>query len=316
MPTFKQDKTRIIQIWGDILDAGFTSVPNILLRYRANLGIKPKHLSLIIDIMSFKWDKDSPFPSYSTLAHRAGIEERSIKRITQDLEELNLLIKDPRFDEETGAQITTIFDFRPLIKKLTGEMAKVESSIEHQEIYKGIHKEPRYDKNVMGGGDKNVTGGVTKKSWGGVTKMSPKEYTYINNITYGIGKKQNIRTSNQSRDARPSKKGLTDIKNSIFKTRLYELYDNMLGVKNINNIVEEGAYKALKEIFINRAYEISDIEDLMDIDLLVKNIKTNFPYSQIPKEPKKARSFYVRVLSNLVAQNIDLHISDIRGIST
>jgi len=146
--------------------------------------------------------------------------------------------------------------------------------------------------------------------------MSPKEYTYINNITYGIEKKQNNLTSNKTRHARPSKKGLTDIKNSIFRTRLYELYDNMLGVKTINNIVEEGAYKALKEIFINRAYKISDTENLMDIDSLVKNIKTNFPYSQIPKEPEKARSFYVRVLSNLVAQNIDLHISDIKEINT
>ncbi|MCH6574427.1 MAG: helix-turn-helix domain-containing protein [Bacteroidetes bacterium] len=124
MPTNKQDKTRIVQIWGDILDEGFTSVPNLLLRYRSSLGIKPKHLTLIIDIMSFKWDRYSPFPSYSTLAKRAGIEERSIKRITQDLEELYLLIKEPRFDEETGAQITTIFDFRPLVKKLTEEMLK------------------------------------------------------------------------------------------------------------------------------------------------------------------------------------------------
>nr|NIP30313.1 hypothetical protein [Candidatus Dadabacteria bacterium]NIQ17139.1 hypothetical protein [Candidatus Dadabacteria bacterium] len=118
----KQDKTRIVQIWGDILDEGFTSVPNLLLRYRSALGIKPKHLTLIIDIMSFKWDRYSPFPSYSTLARRAGVEERSIKRITQDLEELNLLIKEPRFNEETGAQITTIFDFRPLVKKLIEEM--------------------------------------------------------------------------------------------------------------------------------------------------------------------------------------------------
>ncbi len=157
MPTNKQDKTRIIQIWGDILDEGFTSVPNLLLRYRSSLGIKPKHLTLIIDIMSFKWDRYSPFPSYSTLAKRAGIEERSIKRITQDLEELHLLIKEPRFNEETGAQITTIFDFRPLVKKLTEEMLK-------SDLYQDTDKENDinlnnrgYDRNVTGGGDNNLT---------------------------------------------------------------------------------------------------------------------------------------------------------------
>ena len=34
MTTNKPDKTKIAQIWGDILDQGFTSVPNIPLRYR------------------------------------------------------------------------------------------------------------------------------------------------------------------------------------------------------------------------------------------------------------------------------------------
>lgn len=125
----KQDKSKIIQIWGDILDEGFTSVPNLLLRYRANLGIKPQHLVLIIDIMSFKWDSQNPFPSYSALAQRAGVAERSIMRLVQDLEEMNLLIRKPRFDEETGAQITTIFDFRPLVQRLIEEMRKTQ--LEH-----------------------------------------------------------------------------------------------------------------------------------------------------------------------------------------
>ncbi len=157
MPTNKQDKTRIVQIWGDILDEGFTSVPNLLLRYRSALGIKPKHLTLIIDIMSFKWDRYSPFPSYSTLAKRAGVEERSIKRITQDLEELHLLIKEPRFNENTGAQITTIFDFRPLVKKLTEEMHKQDFYEQPTEENTRDLENKGDDRIVMGGGDKNVT---------------------------------------------------------------------------------------------------------------------------------------------------------------
>jgi len=171
LSTNKQDKTRIVQIWGDILDEGFTSVPNLLLRYRSSLGIKPKHLTLIIDIMSFKWDRYSPFPSYSTLAKRAGIEERSIKRITQDLEELYLLIKEPRFDEETGAQITTIFDFRPLVKKLTEEMLKEDLYQDTGEENATNSKDRGHDRNATGGGgqkchgggDRNITGGGGQK---------------------------------------------------------------------------------------------------------------------------------------------------------
>ena len=128
MSGIKQDKTKIVQIWGEILDEGFTSVPNILLRYRSKIGLKPKHIMLIIDIMSYKWDAGYPFPSYSALSQRSGVEERSVKRITQDLEELGLLVKTPRFDSETGAQTTTVFDFRPLVKKLIQQLNGDEKS--------------------------------------------------------------------------------------------------------------------------------------------------------------------------------------------
>jgi len=180
MPDKKQDKTKIVQIWGEILDEGFTSVPNILLRYRSRIGLKPKHIMLIIDIMSYKWDSEYPFPSYSTLALRSGIEERSVKRITQDLEELGLLIKTPRFDDDTGAQVTTVFDFRPLVQKLIEEMNRGgdETFDEDDEEY-GVGRVSKenitperintkdsgklgHDKNVMGEGDKNVTQRIHK----------------------------------------------------------------------------------------------------------------------------------------------------------
>ncbi len=181
----KQDKTKIVQIWGEILDEGFTSVPNILLRYRSRIGLKPKHIMLIIDIMSYKWDAGYPFPSYSTLSQRSGVEERSVKRITQDLEELGLLVKTPRFDNETGAQVTTVFDFRPLIKKLIEEMNRDDEMVDStrnmadisnksHSLFKKKGSENRVfrggDKNVRGEGDKNVTGGVTELSRGGGDK--------------------------------------------------------------------------------------------------------------------------------------------------
>ncbi len=297
MPTNKQDKTRIVQIWGDILDEGFTSVPNLLLRYRSALGIKPKHLTLIIDIMSFKWDRYSPFPSYSTLAKRAGVEERSIKRITQDLEELHLLIKEPRFNEETGAQITTIFDFRPLVKKLIEEMHKQDFYEQSTEENKQNTGNRRDDRIVIGGGDKNVTGGVTKLSRGGVTKMSPKEDTYINKTqinkrTYSVKTKKN------------EKKVHTDLKNGIFKTRLYEIYDNLSEVKPLEDLVEEGAYKTIKEIMVNRMAEISEKTPKIDIDTIANLVKTGFPYSDVPKESKKARSFFVTTLCDMVIDSV------------
>ncbi len=127
--------------------------------------------------------------------------------------------------------------------------------------------------------------------------MSPKEYTYINktNInkrTYSIKQKKN------------NKKVHTDLKNGVFKTRLYEIYDNMSGVKSLEDIIEEGAYKTIKEIMVNRTVEMSENKHILDTDFIVKTVKNNFPYNDIPSKPLQARSFFVSKLCDLVVDNI------------
>ena len=327
----KQDKTKIVQIWGEILDEGFTSVPNILLRYRSRIGLKPKHVMLIIDIMSYKWDSKYPFPSYSTLAQRSGIEERSVKRITQDLEELGLLVKSPRFDEETGAQVTTVFDFRPLVQKLIEELNKGDEYDEEagfgsegeDEIgvgrlipeaavpEKNFNKKrtPKGgDKNVRGEGDKNVTRGVTILSPGGVTKMSPEENKYrkkINsigtlesNLTY-VGAKSGVSKAPNKEKERVRK----SIRDAIFRKRIFETYDNLVDIKPMEEIVEEGAHRACKDIAINRVLDIEEKGVTLDPSEVAREVRASFPYEGIPKgSESRARDFYVGTLCELVAE--------------
>lgn len=325
MPNVKQDKTKIVQIWGEILDEGFTSVPNILLRYRSQIGLKPKHIMLIIDIMSFKWDSGSPFPSYSTLSLRAGIEERSIKRITQDLEELGLLVKTPRFDEETGAQVTTVFDFRPLVQKLIEEMNKDQEQthldIENEALQgrgvvnrrqqkKAVNKRQNGDdKNVMGEGDKNVTRGVTETPPGGVTELSPEENKYIkkNNIvltlensrTYSKGRKSVNNTTEKTKE-RVSKY----FRESIFRNRIFELHDNLIDVKSVEDLVEEGAYRACKDVVVNRAKDFEKNGVHINPDEISKLVRKDFPYRDMPRQKTKARNFYTAAVCNMVAELI------------
>jgi len=320
----KQDKTKIVQIWGEILDEGFTSVPNILLRYRSKIGLKPKHIMLIIDIMSYKWDAGYPFPSYSTLSQRSGIEERSVKRITQDLEELGLLVKTPRFDNETGAQFTTVFDFRPLVRKLIEEM-NWDKELSNNEKYslgtanqdypeskKKVSKNRvfnRGDKNVRGEGDKNVTGGVTELSLGGVTEKSPKEYTNkkknINVLTpkerstYSRAKK-NEKNGNGKTKRRVS----IDFRDSIFRNRIFEIYDNLNDLKSTKDLVEEGIHRACKDVMVNRANDIEESKIDIDIKSVVSEVKNKFPYQDFPADKTKARNFYTATICNLVADSI------------
>ena len=317
MPNVKQDKTKIVQIWGEILDEGFTSVPNILLRYRSQIGLKPKHIMLIIDIMSFKWDSGSPFPSYSTLSLRAGIEERSIKRITQDLEELGLLVKTPRFDEETRAQVTTVFDFRPLVQKLIEEMNKdfeqtqpVRGGVEKLTPRKTANKRQKGgDKNVMGEGDKNVTRGVTETPPGGVTKMSPKEDTSIKknnsvltleyNRTYSRGDKETKNTAEKTK-----KRVSKYFRESIFRNRIFELHDNLADVKSLEDLVEEGAYRACKDVIVNRTKDFEKNGVYINPNKISKIVRREFPYREMPVRKAEARNFYTAAVCNIVADLI------------
>lgn len=311
----KQDKTKIVQIWGEILDEGFTSVPNILLRYRSKIGLKPKHIMLIIDIMSYKWDAGYPFPSYATLSQRSGVEERSVKRITQDLEELGLLVKTPRFDNETGAQVTTVFDFRPLVTKLIEELNRDKTSPDSSintvvTAKKKVNKNRGVkgdDKIVRGEGDKNVTGGVTELALGGVTKMSPKEYTNNNKIiskrtpeqnsTYDRAKKSLSNGKNKNRVSK-------DFRDAIFRNRIFEIYDNLNDLKSIKELVDEGTQRACKDLMVNRAkdFERSGVD--LDLKSIAKKVKNEFPYNEFPTNEKKARDFYTATICNLVANSV------------
>jgi hypothetical protein len=130
-----------------------------------------------------------------------------------------------------------------------------------------------------------------------VTELSPKEYTYIN-------KTQISKSTYSVKQQKNNKKVHAEIKNGIFKTRLYEIYDNMNGVKSIEDVVEEGAYKTIKEIMVNRMVELSEENPEIDIDLVANIVKTNFPYKKIPDEPQKARSFFVATVCDMVVDSM------------
>lgn len=307
MTVKQQDKTKIVQIWGDILDEGFTSVPNILLRYRSNLGIKPHHLALIIDIMSFKWDTENPFPSYSTLAQRADVTERGIRKTVHELERLNLLIRTQRFDEDSGAQITTIFDFRPLIQRLKEEMHKVGMEYELSTTDK--------TRTRRGEGELQFRGGRNYSSGGGRNCSSSKEYSYINK-THINKNKSTLKvksTENGKDDSLEMFPSITQgekervhwyFRNGIFRERLFEIYDNLHNIKSIEELVGEGAYKACKEIMVNRVNELSKNNIEVNPDQIAEEIKLEFPYSKIPKPYEKARSFFVATICTLTAEKI------------
>ena len=162
------------------------------------------------------------------------------------------------------------------------------------------------DKNVMGEGDKNVTRGVTKRAPGGVTKMSPKEDTYRRrnnsvltleeNITYSEGKKNSINGTKKTKE-RVNKY----FRESIFRNRIFEIYDNLEDIKSIQDLVQEGAHRACKDMLINRAKDFDKDGLNINPDKISKIARKEFPYNEMPERKSEARKFYTASICNLVS---------------
>jgi hypothetical protein len=165
------------------------------------------------------------------------------------------------------------------------------------------------DKNVRGEGDKNVTGGVTKLSRGRVTKMSPKEYTSNKkNIsiltpeessTYSSAKK-----SSKNGNTKIKKRVSIDFRDSIFRNRIFEIYDNLNDLKSIKELVDEGTQRACKDVMVNRAKDFEKLGVDIDMKSIVKKVRNEFPYSELPTNNTKARNFYTATICNMVADSI------------
>lgn len=98
----------------EILDAGFTTVPNLVLRHYAHLGITPAEMMFTIHVWEFWWTEREPYPALSTIAERMNMTRRNVRKYVQNLRDKGFLIVTERFDEH--GQTTSEYDFSPLIQ--------------------------------------------------------------------------------------------------------------------------------------------------------------------------------------------------------
>lgn len=78
--------------WGDAAGAGFTPVPNTLMRAQAKLGLSPTEVVVVLNILLHWWERDRmPFPSTPAIAKRSGLSVRTVQRSLKSLEEKGLI---------------------------------------------------------------------------------------------------------------------------------------------------------------------------------------------------------------------------------
>jgi len=140
--------------------------------------------------------------------------------------------------------------------------------------------------------------------------MSPKEYT-SNNKIISKGTPEKSSTYNRAKKTPSNGNGKTkegvsiDFRDSIFRNRIFEIYDNLYDIKSIKDLVDEGTQRACKDLMVNRAKDIEDLGIDIDMKSIVKKVKNKFPYNEIPSNDSKARNFYTATICNLVAESVN-----------
>ena len=106
-------------IWGTrILDEGFTSIPNILVRNYRSLGIEHGEWGLICTLLSYKHDNRDPFPEQETLAGHLQVSVRQVRKWTDSLVDKGLLRVGRRRHNQTKQFGALVYNLLPLINRV------------------------------------------------------------------------------------------------------------------------------------------------------------------------------------------------------
>ena len=107
--------------WGSttLFDEGFVGVPAAFLRYYTRLALSHGEAMFVLQLMSFKWNENAPFPSYKTLSQRMDITPEMARRHAKSLETKKLLTRVKRTGQSNA------FDLRPLTQALEATLQEL-----------------------------------------------------------------------------------------------------------------------------------------------------------------------------------------------
>lgn len=107
--------------WGKpLLAAGWTMLPNVMIRRLPALGIDAVDFAIITFLASFWFKADEPpFPRVRLIAESLSLDPRSVQRRISRLVKDGLLTRIPRYNDATGGRRSNAYSFEKLIAKAT-----------------------------------------------------------------------------------------------------------------------------------------------------------------------------------------------------
>lgn len=102
----------------DLIEAGYTILPSILITRQKALGLDPIHINILLVLMTYWWTADTlPYPSKKTMAEIIGVDESTVRRRIAEMEKWKFIKRVQRRVEHNRNQ-TNIYDFAGLIEAL------------------------------------------------------------------------------------------------------------------------------------------------------------------------------------------------------
>jgi hypothetical protein len=98
-----------------VLEAGHTSIPNLVLLHYAELGVTAGELVFMTLCLQLKWSKGNPHPSLATIAERMAVSRRQVRTYAASLKAKGLLAVEERIVPERG-QLSSVYDFTPFLE--------------------------------------------------------------------------------------------------------------------------------------------------------------------------------------------------------
>lgn len=112
-------ENRMEIIWGTrLLDEGFTSIPNILIRNYRKLKIEHGEYGFISQLLSYKHDARDPYPSRELLAENLCCSTRQIDKWVKSLRTKGLLRTGRRRNVHNKQWDNAVYSFKPLLDSL------------------------------------------------------------------------------------------------------------------------------------------------------------------------------------------------------
>lgn len=63
-----------------------------------------------LELMTFKWSSDAPFPSYERISKRMGVTAKAARRYAKDMEAKGYLQREKRIGQTNRFDLTGLFD--------------------------------------------------------------------------------------------------------------------------------------------------------------------------------------------------------------